>query len=207
MARVLAGDFANITGKLGDRVYVKSRNGIYVRKAPTVRKESRTPAMLLNQQRFGCITRFSVQFKYSLISMIWNDAATTSSGYNLFVKENSPAFAKDGSIADPLLLKFSTGKLALPDHLTAQRMAPDSDTIDVLWQKETHIYGTRQKDDLMVICYDGSDFSSLEATGIRRRDAGGSFILPLMEQNIQYIYLFFAAEDRRSFSDSLSFKI
>lgn len=188
-------------------MYVRYKNGIYVRKAPTVRKGARTPGMLLNQQRFGCITRFSIAFKNSLIPMIWNDAATTGSGYNLFVKENSAAFAKDGNIAYPLLLKFSTGKLSLPGHLTAQRMAPDADTIDVLWEKETHIFGTRQKDDLVAICYDGKEFSSMMATGIRRRDAGGTFNLPLMKQQVQYLYLFFASEDRRSFSESVVFKV
>jgi hypothetical protein len=207
MARVLAGDISKIVGKVGDKVYVKYKNGIYVRKAPTVRKNARTPAMLLNQQRFGCITRYCIQFKNSLISMIWNDAATTGSGYNLFLKENSPAFAKDGSIADPLLLKFSTGKLTMPDHFTAQRLSIDLDIIDVLWEKETHIFGTRQKDDLAFICYDGAAFSSMLGTGIRRRDAGGSFSLPVMKQKVQYIYLFFASEDRRSFSESQGVKI
>lgn len=207
MARVIAGDISKIVGKVGDKVYVKYKNGIYVRKAPTVRKEARTPAMLLNQQRFGCITRFCIQFKNSLISMIWNDAATTGSGYNLFLKENSAAFAKDGRIAYPLLLKFSTGKLPVPEHLTAQRTAPDADTIEVLWEKETHIYGTRQKDDLVMIGYDGVECSSLTATGIRRRDVGGTFNLPVMKQKVQYIYLFFASEDRRSFSDSVGFII
>lgn len=139
--------------------------------------------------------------------MIWNDAATIGSGYNLFLKENSPAFAKDGSIAYPLNLKFSTGKLPMPDHVSAQRRIPDSATVDVLWEKETHIYGTRQKDELLVICYDGVEFTPVIANGIRRKDACGSFNLPLMKEKVQYIYLFFAAEDRRSFSDSMSIKI
>lgn len=207
MARVITENGINISGRLDDVVYVRLRGKTYIRKAAKKRRDANDPKMLLNQQRFGCITKFSVQFKHSLISMIWNDAATASSGYNLFVKENSPAFAKDGRIAYPLLLKFSTGKLPMPDHLTAQRIIPDSDTITILWEKETHIYGTRQKDDLVALCYDGTEFSSMVATGIRRKDAGGSFNLPLMQEKVQYIYLFFAAEDRRSFSDSMSFKI
>lgn len=207
MARLLTNISGHVSGKIMDVVYVRYKGGTYIRKAPQVRKETRTPAMLLNQQRFASMHNFCAQFKFNLIPQIWNDAATTNSGYNLFMKSNSPAFAKDGSIAYSLLLKFSTGKLPMPDHLTAQRMATDSDTITILWEKETHIYGTRQKDDLVVICYDGTEFSSLIATGIRRKDAGGSFNLPLMQEKVQYIYLFFASEDRRSFSDSMSFKI
>lgn len=36
MARVLAGDISKIVGKIGDKVYVRFKNEIYVRKAPTV---------------------------------------------------------------------------------------------------------------------------------------------------------------------------
>lgn len=207
MARVITGDLSIVSGKVGDKVYVKGKWGIYVRKAPTVRSNARTAAMLLNQQRFACISMFCVPFKHSLISMIWNAATTRGSGYNAFLKANSPAFAKDGRLADPLLLKFSKGELALPDALRARRTAPEANIIQIDWQKETHISGLRSGDELMAISYQASGFSPLMATGIQRKDQEGTFVLPAVNQYAQYLFLFFASEDRHCFSDSRGFKI
>lgn len=207
MARLLNNNSGSVSGKFIDMVYVRYKGGMYVRKAPTVRKEARTAAMLLNQQRFAAMHHFCAGFKHTLIYIIWNDCATTGSGYNLFMKSNSPAFAKDGSLTDPLSLKFSIGNLPLPGALTAERTAPDTDTIRVSWQKESHIGGSVFNDDLMAISFDGDRFSSMFITGIKRKDLGGRFELPENALRAEYLYLFFASEDRRSFSDSMSFKI
>ncbi|MBC8004057.1 MAG: hypothetical protein H7X84_01175 [Verrucomicrobia bacterium] len=207
MALVTSNGSTNIVGKIGEVVYVPYKGGTYVRKAPTTRKGARTPAMLLNQQRFACMHRFCAQFKHTLIPQIWNDAATTNSGYNLFMKANSPAFAKDGSIAEPLLLKFSVGALLLPKEMSAQRTAPESNTIQVSWAKEDHIRGFRLLDELMVISSDGVKFSLLTSTGLLRKDLQGTFELPLLAAQPGYLYLFFRSEDRREFSASRGFKI
>lgn len=207
MARVLTGNSQNISGKLEDVVYVRRQGKTYIRKAAKKRRDANDPKMVLNQQRFVLITRFCTRFKRIIIPMIWNDRATAGSGYNLFMKNNTPAFAKDGSINDPLLLKFSIGDLPMPETIVAQRIAPDKDTIRVNWQKESHMGGIRLNDELMAISYDGENFSELMPTGIRRREVEGLFDLPALPFPAQYIYLFFAAEDRRSFSESRAFKI
>lgn len=207
MAQVIAGDLSKIVGKVGDKVYVRYKGGIYVRKAPTIRKRARTAAMLLNQQRFAFITQFCVQFKHPLISMIWNDATTSGSGYNGFLKANSPAFAKDGTLENPLLLQFSKGDLSMPETMTVQRTLPDAQMIQLNWQKEVHILGIRLKDELMALSYDGFRFSPMMATGITRKGAGGIFALPVLDQKAEYLFLFFAAVDRHSFSISRAFKI
>ena len=207
MAQVIAGDPFKITGKIGDRVYVKYKGGIYVRKTPTVRKEARTPAMLLNQQRFACVFRFCSQFKRTIIPMIWNDAAIKGSGYNYFLKSNSPAFARDGSMDDPALLKFSVGGLLMPVNLLAERQAPGSGTILAGWEKKTHLLGICLKDELMMISGDGEQFSALTPTGLKRKDLEGIFELPDSPNPASHLYLFFASEDRRSFSESRCFKI
>lgn len=207
MARLLTNYSGQVSGKFIDMVYVRYKGGMYVRKAPMVRKEARTPAMLRNQQRFAAMHHFCAGLKHTLIYIIWNDRATTGSGYNLFMKSNSPAFAKDGSLLDPLLLKLSMGDLPFPEGLTVERTAPGTDTIRVSWQKESHIGGSMFNDDLMAISYDGDQFSSMFITGIKRKDLGGTFDLPVNALRAEYFYLFFAAEDRRSFSNSISFKI
>ncbi|MGE5395739.1 MAG: hypothetical protein ACM3P1_13435 [Candidatus Saccharibacteria bacterium] len=207
MARVLTENMSAISGRLGEVVYVRYRGGTYIRKAPAKRKDANDPKMMLNQQRFACITRFCVQFKYTLIPMIWNDAATRGSGYNAFLKANGPAFAKDGSLADALFITLSTGHLSIPATLTVQRPMPEANAIQVGWEKETHLSGIRSTDELVALSYDGTRFSPVINTGIKRKDLGGTFELPLMAQKAEYLYLFFAAQDRHHFSVSRAFMI
>lgn len=207
MAMVLAENTSNVTGRIGEVVYVRYRGGTYIRKAPKKRRDANDPKMLLNQHRFACITKFCVQFKHTLIHQIWNDAATTNSGYNLFMRSNSPAFAKDGSIAEPLLLKFSVGALLIPQGLTVQRMTPESHMIRVEWEKEDAIRGFRLLDELMGISFDGEKFSAMTFTGLLRKDLQGTFELPLLPAQPGYLYLFFRSDDRRDFSESRGFKI
>lgn len=207
MAKVIGTIEAQFSGRVGDKVYYKHQGINCVRKAPAVKKDARTPRQLMNQQRFRVITRFCILFKQTLIPQIWNDAAGIRSGYNLFMKANSPAFAKDGSIAEPMLLKFSVGDLLKPRELTVQRTAPDADSLQVAWQKETHITGTRAIDELMVISYDGEKFSPMTLTGLVRKDLQGSFKLPALPPTAGFVYLFFRSEDRRGFSESMAFKI
>lgn len=207
MARVITGNNQIISGRIGDQVHVRYKGGIYVRRAATKRRDANDPKMVQNQQRFAHITRFCVQFKYTLISQIWNHCATKGSGYNLFMKSNSPAFAKDGSLFDPLLLTLAVGDLSLPETLAAQRDADDFDTIRVSWQNEPHNTGTRLRDELMVIGFDGEHFSPMAPTGLQRKDVQGSFNLPHLPLPTQFIYLFFMAEDHRSFSESKGYHI
>jgi hypothetical protein len=75
MAQVTNGMGLGLAGKVGDLVYVPFNGGTYTRKAPRRKKDSSTPRMLLNQQRFRQVNDFCAQFKYSVIPQIWNAAA------------------------------------------------------------------------------------------------------------------------------------
>ena len=207
MAHVTSNESIQVSGKILGAVYVNYRGGTYIRKAPATRKEARTPAMLLNQDRFSAITRFCIQFKHTLIRQVWNDVATTCSGYNLFMKANSPAFDREGSLAHPLLLKLSAGKLILPEDISVERTAPGATTIRISWIKEASISGTRAADQLMMITSDGQHFSPMSPTGIKRKDVEGVAELPVMPWAARFVYLFFMADDRRNFSDSRVFAV
>lgn len=100
MAKVTGTTDSHLSGKIGDKVYYQLNGVSFVRKVPTIRKEARTQAQLMNQQRFKAINQFYKQFKNTVIPRIWKDAAVRTTGYRLFLKAISPAFAKDGSISD-----------------------------------------------------------------------------------------------------------
>ena len=165
------------------------------------------PTQVLNRQRFIKLTRYWVQFKYSIIPQIWNHAATICSGSNLFMKSSSPPFDRQDRLTNPLLLKLSAGKLILPEELTAERTASEVTTIRINWIKEPSISGTRSKDEWMMITSDGQHFSPMSPTGIKRKDAEGVAELTVMPWAARFVYLFFMAEDRRDFSDSRAWAI
>ena len=207
MARVLTVNSPDVTGRIGEVVYVRYRGGTYIRKAPKKRSDVNDPKQVQNRQRFISITRFCIQFKHTLIRQVWNDVATTCSGYNLFMKANSPALDREGSLAHPLLLKLSAGKLILPEDISVERTAPGASVIRISWIKEASISGTRAADQLMMITSDGQHFSPMSPTGIKRKDVEGVAELPLMPWAAGFVYLFFMADDRRDFSDSRAWAI
>lgn len=84
---------------------------------------------------------------------------------------------------------------------------PNAATVQVRWEKETHLSGIHSTDELLALTYDGTQFSPIINTGIKRKDREGTFELPLLAQKAEYLYLFFAAQDRHHFSVSRAFKI
>jgi hypothetical protein len=203
MTKVKQGIESFLSGKFGDKVYVQRDGKTYVRSVPKRRKDSSTPAMLLNQKRFKEVMRFCGQFKNVLIPQVWNLAAVNTSGFRLFQKANSPAFAKDGSLQDPKLIRLSTGKLALPKGFTAGRAQAGSSLIEVSWERDLHLGGIDLQDELIVISAGEGQYSGILETGIVRNALHSSFELPGLPTPATHIYLFFSSKDKRNYSESV----
>ena len=133
------------------------------------------------------------------------------SGYALFLKSNMPAFAPDGSLANPKLIRFSTGKLTMPQGLMAGRAEAEGNIIEASWPKELHVGGIHLRDELMVISAADGQYSEITATGLLREQLNGSFELPALPlpqaPGPQLIYLFFGSKDRRDYSESVCFEV
>ena len=207
MAQVTDGLGLALSGKVEGMVYVQFNGGAFTRRIPKRTKDSRTPQMILTQKRFGEIVKFCGQFKSTVIPRIWNAAAERMSGYALVLKTNSPAFAKDGSLEDPKKIHFSTGKITLPEGIEAHRMAEESTTIQISWQKDSHLGGKSLKEEFMYICAMDGLYSEITATGILRGALNGSFELPEPYKAATHIYLFFTSQDSRDYSESVCFEI
>jgi hypothetical protein len=196
-----------ITGKVGPVSFYVSRGKTIMRSLPGKRTGPMTTNQLRNQQRFKEIRKFCSLFKAIVIPQIWNDLATTSSGYHLFMKTNSPAFDKDGILADPMKIRLSLGKLTLPEGIQARRTSLGSTTILVKWEKDLNIGGLLLKDQLMVISAGEGKYSDMKATGLTRGNAGGTFELPVLASPATRIYLFFNSVDQRYYSESVCLEI
>ncbi|MBC8004702.1 MAG: hypothetical protein H7X84_04445 [Verrucomicrobia bacterium] len=207
MAKVMDGASAKLSGKADGRVYVQFNGGTYTRRLPRRTKDSTSPGMLKNQQRFREVNSFCNQFKESVIPQIWKGAAQRMSGYALFLKSNMVAFGVDGSVVDVKKIKLSTGKLSFPEGFEAHRSEVNSHRIDVSWPKEMNVGGIHLKDELMVISSDNGLYSDITATGITKADLKGSFELPELTVEGAHLYLFFCSKDHRDYSESVCIEI
>ncbi|HAH22607.1 MAG TPA: hypothetical protein DCL77_02390 [Prolixibacteraceae bacterium] len=190
------------SGKVGTVSLYPLRGKTIMRSLRTDKGGPRTENQLRNQRRFKEIRKFCTPFKFVVIPRIWNDLATTSSGYHLFMKANSPAFDPDGVLAYPEKIRLSMGKLALPEGMQAKRTSEGGTTIEVKWEKDLEFVGISNKDQLMVISTAGGKYSNIKDTGLTRGNLGGSFELPAMASSASHIYLFFESIDQKYYSES-----
>ena len=222
MAIVKGGIGSMLSGKVEGLVYVQLNGQTISRRAPKHKKDSWTPRMLLNQQRFRVVNNFCGQFKHSVIAQIWNRAAVSNfskvsnfgkvaakkmSGYAFFLKSNMGAFAADGSLGDAKKLRFSTGNLSWPEGFEVRRSEADVNTIDVSWLKEMHVGGIHLRDELMFVSEADGKYSDITATGIERRALVGRFELPLEPSAATHLYLFFGSKDHSDYSESVCFEV
>ena len=195
------------SGKAGPVSFYMSKGKTIMRSLPGKRTRQMTENQLRNQHRFKEIRKFCTPFKLIVIPRIWNGLATTSSGYHLFMKVNSPAFDLDGIITDPKKIRLSMGNLTLPEGMQAQRTSAGGTTIEVKWEKELDLVGMSDKDQLMVISKGEGKYSTIKDTGLTRRNLGGSFELPALAVPVTHIYLFFESLDQKHYSESVCFEL
>jgi len=208
MTLLKQGTGSALTGMVGPIVIAEWKGKTYMRSAPKRKvKNSWSPEQLAHRKRFKMVIAFCTQFKELLIPQIWNDATDRMSGFALFLKTNMPAFAADGILIDPNLIRLSTGKLPMVEELKAERSAPGSNTITVSWSKSIVWGGIRSKDELMVVSAGGGKYSEITGTGIIRYALNGSFELPIEPASATHIYLFFGSKDRRDYSESVCFMV
>ena len=196
-----------VTGKVGTVAFYRSKGKTIMRSLRVDKSSQRTENQLRNQRRFQEIRKFCSLFKPIVIPQIWNGLATTSSGYHLFMKTNSPAFDKEGVIADPMKIHLSMGKLIFPAGMQAQRTSLGGTTIQVKWEPDPHFAGLTLRDPLMVISAGEGKYSDMKDTGLVRGNLGGTFELPALASPATHVYLFFNSLDQRYYSESVCCEI
>jgi len=207
MARLRKGIGSMLSGKAAGMVFVQLDGETYMRVAPNRKKNSWTPKQLLHRERFKLVNSFCTQFRSSVIPLIWNLMAKKMAGYALFLKTNMPAFGLNGSLLDPKMLQFSTGKLPMPQQFKAERTAIDATSIAVSWQNDPYLDAQRLTDELMMIVASNNKYSYLTPTGLVRGTMDGSFELPAQPKAATHIYLFFASTDKKDYTGSVCFEI
>src|ERR1035437_1447257 len=196
-----------VSGRIGNVVFY-TRNGVnYVRAAPDRKKDSWSPQQLLHRQRFSKASYLWSELKKTKVAPIWNSAAERMNGYACFIKANMPAYALDGSIIDPKMIKISTGKLHLPMDFEAARETVGSSVITVSWKNDPNMKGKRLDDELMAVSVNDGHYSAMTSTGLLRSTKSGTFTLPVWPAHATHVYLFFASQDGLDYTESVCFEI
>jgi len=179
----------------------------YVRAAPDRKKNSWSPQQELHRQRFSKASYLWSQLKKSTVAPIWNLASERMNGYASFMKANMPAFALDGSMIDPRMIKISTGKLHLPMDLETTREEAGSSVIAVSWKNDSNMKGKRLDDELKAVSATDGHYSALTPTDLLRSAKNGTFTLPVWPANATDVYLFFASQDGMDYTGSVCFEL
>lgn len=207
MARIKTNIGDQVSGKMRNVVFYQMNGKNYVRSAPITNENTWNEEQKMRRKRIVKVSELWRALKSEQFSRIWNTAAREMNGYAWFVKANMPALAMDGTVIDARLLKVSDGKLPIDPMLSAELTDGNASNVKVSWQNDPHTKGERLKDELMAISHDGEKFSPITATGLKRKDLQGTFTLPTKPAAPGYVYLFFASEDKKGFSESQGFKI
>jgi len=191
----------NITGAVGNLVFYGYNGNKYVRMAPAKRsKKSWSDDQKNNWKRFRALTDFWMQFRDTQIGQIWRVAEEGKKGHNLFIKANSPAFGREGTLLDRERLHFSDGKLPLPHLLTAKRLTNDPDKIEVTWRYDGEERISSSRDELMMMISNDDKFTGPIKTGALRKEESAVILLPAGLGTIKGVYLLFGSDDRGLYS-------
>ena len=207
MGRIKNNMEATISGKVGNMVFVQDHGETYIRTVPKRTKDSWTPKQLQHRKRFAKVNGFCIKFQRPAIRAIWNLASPSNRGYSLFVKANMPAFDLEGGLIDARMLQISTGKLILPRQLMVERETESASLIAVSWMNDPNLITERLNDELMTVSGNGTHYSDVAATGLRRSALNGTFELPFRPLNVTHLFLYFASHGGNDFSNSMCFEV
>ena len=208
MGKVRGRSGEGLSGLVGNVVFYSYNGETYFRSVPRKRpKNSRSERQKLNQERFKAIKAFWSRYGRGPVSEIWRVAQDGTRGDNLFVKINMPAFGPDGTLIDPERLHFSAGKLPLPYKFIAVKSSVDPTKVEVTWQDDPGSGIAWSDDELMIMVGHDGEFMGPVATGALREQEAAVIQLPAVTGSIQGIYLFFASEERRMYSQDQYFKV
>ncbi|MGB5989173.1 MAG: hypothetical protein WBG43_05500 [Marinifilaceae bacterium] len=194
------------SGNLNKDTYVAyyHKMGISVIKNKPKRKRNSefSDKQIQARRRFTIISKFTFANKTAIIKPIWNlSPENTSSGYNLFKKYNSKAFAADGEIIDPSVLYASIGSLPLPINIDINS-SEDKHSLQVSWSEDKSNYKNQYENTLVYCTLVDEDFFNITYTDVKRKDLSTTIEIKRLDDLNDYIYIFFTNKDRSAFSNS-----
>ncbi len=200
MGRIKSGANGNISGLVGNLVFVQGKGQTIVRTRQVRSKKSWSEKQNQHRQRFSEVAVFCQPLKRTVIQPIWNKIDPNRIGYNLFVKANMAAFALNGELADQSLLHFADGHLPPLTGCQVQRHPGLNQAITVSWVNDSLLRQPLLTDELLLMVATAAGIKGPIETGIQRGVGSGQLILPAGYGEVTAIWLFWASADRQRYS-------
>ncbi len=200
MGRIKSGANGNISGLVGNLVFVQGKGQTIVRTRQVRSKKSWSEKQNQHRQRFSEVAAFCQPFKRTVIQPIWNKIDPNRIGYNLFVKANMAAFALNGELADLSLLHFADGHLPTLSGCRVARKAGLEFQIEVSWNNDPLLGERLMADELWMMAATEAGIKGPFETGIPRKAGSATVVLPAEYGAATAVWLFWASADKESYS-------
>lgn len=162
------GILGGLSGKVGPTVGTSWKGIPVLKSMPVSVHNPRTPAQVLQRQKFARMSKFSSIFLSSLIKPFWDKHAVRESGFNSFMKVNLPSMTPQGAL-DFTKIKLSNGTLPHVPGLVVEAISPAQ--IDFAWTNSDYtadnpadlmsFFVYNEDDGRCVMLMDGDDRASL----------------------------------------------
>lgn len=200
--------FTRLRGKVGGMVFFTRWGRIYARKAASKIANPQTPLQQRQRNRMSDVVTFYGIIRTTFLAAGWREAARGKpySGMNLFIQRNIGGFDGNGQITDYTRLHFAAGPLPLCDCLKAVYDAGERH-VRLSWQNRTPLNPDRMSDRLVAVvvnCEGGFTVFSPPQLQCFRRECAALITLPESEYAARWIYVAFADEAGKLFSDDIA---
>jgi hypothetical protein len=205
MARIIEGIGTQLSGKLGNLVFVQAKGKTIVRTVQIRSKNSWSPKQIMHRQRFKMVNQFC-RLHQPVINLVWNKTDAQHSGYNLFLKTNIPAFDPEGNLTNYDLIRLTTGNLILPGSLSVEYI--NGEMLNATWIMDDISGNCNDNDELFVVAkYPGLKYTAAISTGVKRSEQRATIKLHPSKGKILGVHLFFGKSDKSDFSADQYFSL
>lgn len=203
-------DFINggrLSGLVGNVVFAGNQVRIRPRKRSAA---SWSDDQRAHRKRYAAVIKLYNSIKGTIVNPIWGYAAKNGlSAYNLFIRENFHAIGYDGEIQDPTMLKMSIGDLSRPFNIKARLDENDHSQTFISWKNDSPDDIDRCRDNLVLIFFNGTRFSSPVYTDFKREDESACVKFPDKPSwkygKGSYVYVFFVSITYQIFSEQRTY--
>jgi hypothetical protein len=205
MARIIEGIGTQLSGKLGNLVFVQAKGKTIVRTVQIRSKNSWSPKQLMHRQRFKMVNQFCGLHK-QIINLVWNKTDSQQNGYNLFLKTNMPAFDSEGNLTNYGLIRLTTGNIVLPGSLSVEYI--NGEMLNATWSMDELSGNCNDNDELFVVAkYPGLKYTMPISTGAKRSEQQAIIKLHPSKGKALGVHLFFGKSDKSDFSADQYFSL
>ena len=200
MGKYNQGILGPFSGKVGSVVGSTWKGINYIKSLPGP-NSSNTEGQQKQRSRFKSVVGFASALLETLIRPVWNLSAGKMTGYNLFVKNNMPAFDENGDLANHADFQASVGSLPLPANLTVQDDADVVSGIELSWSDASATGIGNATDKLHLLVMSGERVHIIH-TDAARSDQSAEITLPV-EVGQTHVYAFFGTAEMDEYSEDI----